>query len=206
MHERCSHQVAQLYLETWVDQLRPDFLEGSRSSARAAAEIYLVKIFTSVHTPDAAKQRAFREMGQSVKPLESWPLASIELEKERRSADGQWWFVDEFLIKSALRPRRTSLKTRSPWSQASRSLSWFRTRISFLFHLYQRWGQGELCLKNEITMATGATKHFSNFDNDESISKTSLIWAPLGSKGCGHRPPCFYTNYCRLTATPLGDS
>ena len=61
-------------------------------SARAAAEINLVKIFTSVHTPDAAKQRAFREMGQSVKPLDSWPLASIELEgkaKERRSADGQ---------------------------------------------------------------------------------------------------------------------
>ena len=45
-----------------------------------------------MHTPDAAKQRAFREMGQSVEPLDSWPLASIELEgkaKERRSADGQ---------------------------------------------------------------------------------------------------------------------
>ena len=38
-------------------------------------------------------------------------------------------------------------------------------------------------------MATGATKHFSNFDNDESISKSSLIWAPLGPKGCGRRPP-----------------
>ena len=40
-------------------------------------------------------------MGQSVKPLDSWPLASIELEgkaKERRSAAGQWWFVDEVAI------------------------------------------------------------------------------------------------------------
>ena len=70
----------------------PRFPGGSRSSARAAAGINLVNIFPSVHTPDAAKQRAFREMGQSVKPLDPWPLASIELEgkaKERRSSDGQ---------------------------------------------------------------------------------------------------------------------
>ena len=76
----------------------PRFPGGSRSSARAAAGINLLNIFPSVHTPDAAKQRAFREMGQSVKPLDSWSLASIELEKERRSADGQWWFVDEVAI------------------------------------------------------------------------------------------------------------
>ena len=69
--------------------------------ARAAAENNPGKIFPFVHTPDAAKQRVFREMGRAshVKSLDSWPrpLASIEFEgtsmtlqaKERRSVDGQ---------------------------------------------------------------------------------------------------------------------
>ena len=77
----------------FILKLEPtSFAQGSwRETGREQEQPHLI-IFPFVHTPDAAKQRAFREMGQSVKPLDPWPLASIELEgkaKERRSSDGQ---------------------------------------------------------------------------------------------------------------------
>ena len=89
-------------LHNFILKLEPtSFAQVSwRETGREQEQPHLI-IFPFVHTPDAAKQRAFREMGQSVKPLDPWPLASIELEgkaKERRSSDWQWWFVDEVAI------------------------------------------------------------------------------------------------------------
>ena len=172
MHERCLHQVAQFHLETWADQLRPGLLEGNRSGARAAAFNYLPICAYS----RCCKAKGFQRDGPvMLSQIDSWPLASIELErtsmtlqaKERGSADGQWWFVDEIAIldkiKSALGPRRISLKARSPWPQASRCLTRLRTRMAALA---------------------------TNRDNDESIRKTSPTWAPHS---------LFYTDYCHYT-------
>ena len=68
-------------------------------------EIILLKS-SQLYILPMLQSKGFSERWAShVQPLDSWPLASIELEgtsmtlqaKERRSADGQW-FVDEIAI------------------------------------------------------------------------------------------------------------